>query len=224
MSAAIEPLGGGKTAFVLGIGNLLPAPVGSAPAVLHHNWGFTVQSGTSSTDLVLKAVNRGAVIATTAGRSATDPSFAVQTCSADPQTGQNTCTSQYVEGQYTATGVRFVLDNAAAKLVSGAVVFPSGQGINVSPGASDVLWFTNGAGGDVMGAEDFVVPRGVVEVGVAPAGTPLEDVVLDAVRDAPGGAVTVSLPRPAAGSYVVVARACHGEQCGPLTSRPVTVS
>lgn len=225
-TASIVPLGGGKIAFDLGIGNLAPG-VGSAPAVTHHNWEFSAASpdGETATTLSLKAINRGGVIAASSGGAADQPVFSLNSCEPDPQTGQNTCTATYVDGAYTATGVRFLLENTAVSALSGWTISPTGQGINVSPGASDALWFTNGAGGDTMGAEEFVVPTSVVRVGVAPAGTSLDEVALTTSKDVPGTAFNLKLPRPTTpGSYVVVAQACHADVCSPRTAKTVTVS
>ncbi len=219
--ASITPLGGGRIAFDLAIANM-PPTVGSAPAVTHHNWEFAATSpdGESSTTLSLKAINGGAVIA----GAVNTPSFSLNTCTPDPQTGQNTCTASYIDGAYSATGVRFLLDNAAISAFSGWSITPTGQGINVSPGASDVLWFTNGTGGDTMGADEFLVPDAVVKVGIAPAGTAPADVPLARTVDVPGSSWSTKLARPAvAGDYVVVAQACHGDVCSPLVSKAVKV-
>lgn len=219
-TATITPLGGGKIAFELGLGNLAPT-VGSAPAVTHQNWEFTAASpdGEQAVTLSLKAIKGGAV---NAGKVA-DPSFSLNTCSPDPQTGQNTCTPSYVDGEYTDKGVRFLLDKSAVSAYSGWSINPSGQGINVSPGASDLLWFTNGAGGDTMAAQEYVVPQSVVRVGVAKAGTALGDVDLSTVVDVPGTTWRTTLPPVPAGSYVIVAQACHGDVCSPRTSKPFVV-
>lgn len=225
VSASITALGDGTTAFELGIGNFAPA-AGSPPAVLHHNWGFSVTRGTTVQTFVLKAVNRGAVIASGLdGSSAPDaPSFALQTCTPDPQTGQNTCTSQYLAGEVTADAVRFLVPTASLQ-GPGATVAAAGQGFNTSYGASDVLWTTNGLGGDTMaGGAAFTMPTAEVRLGLAPAGTPVDAVALTDAKDLTGTAFSTTLPRPAAGSYVLVAQACHGDTCGPRTSRAVTVS
>ncbi len=224
VGASITQLGGGVSAFDLKIANMAPT-VGSLPAVLHHNWDFEVVNGSTVTALALKAINRGAVIASALeGGSVDAASFALQTCTADEQTGQNTCTSEYIDGSYSDTGVRFLVDNARIGLVGGSSVVPGENGINVSVGASDVIWFTNGSGGDTMAASKYVAPQAVVELGIAPAGTPVEDVVLSTVAPVKGKAFTANLPKGTPGeTAVVVARACHDGLCGPLASKSVLI-
>lgn len=224
VGGTIQALGGGVTRFTMEIGNMGPGGV-SVPGVVHHSWDLSVVTGAKGSDVTLKAINGGAVIyGALEGGSPEAPSFAVQNCAPDPQTGQNTCTSTYISGAFTAAGVTFDVPNTLIGLQTGSLVYAGEYGMFTNLGASDVIWFSGPNGTESVLHANYAVPAGDVLVGLAPAGTPVEEVELTTTVPVKGTAYTTTLPKPAAGDYVVVAQACHGGVCGPLTSKAVTVS
>jgi hypothetical protein len=223
VGGTIQALGGGKTRFTMEIANMGPGGV-TAPGVLHHSWDLSVVTGTNGSDVTLKAINGGAVTySALEGAGPETPSFAVQNCAPDPQTGQSTCTSTYITGAYSDAGVAFDVPNTLIGLQTGSVVFAGENGMFSNFGASDVIWLSGPTGTEAVSHADYDVPAGDVRIGVAPAGTPLEEVVLTSTVPVKGTAYSVTLPKPAPGDYVVVVQACHGGTCGPLTSKAAKV-
>lgn len=218
----ITALGGGVTRFSMLIDNMGPGGA-SLPGVIHHSWDLSVVNGEKVTDVTLKGINRGAVLASAEGGSLDQASFAVQTCSADASTGQNTCTSTYVTGAFTDAGVDIDVPNTLIGLQSGSLVLPGENAMYTNIGFSDALWFSGPNGTESVTHADYVAPVGEVKLGVAPAGTPVEDVVLDSSAVVKGTAWTTTLAKPEPGDYVVVAQACHAGVCGDKVSKAATV-
>ena len=224
VGGSITALGGGVTRFTMDIANMGPGGA-TVPAVVHHSWDLSVANGDKVTDVALKAINGGAVIAGSLdGGSPEAPSFAVQNCAPDPQTGSNTCTSTYVEGAYTVEGVSFDVPNTLIGLQSGSKIFSGENGMYTNFGASDVIWLSGPNGTEGVQHAEYVAPAGDVKIGIAPAGTAVDDVALTTTVPVKGKAYTATLAKPTAGSYVVVAQACHGGVCGPKVSKAHTVS
>jgi len=224
VGGSITALGGGVTRFTMEIANMGPGGV-TPPAVLHHSWDLSVVNGDKRTEVALKAINGGAVIGGSLGGGSPEaPSFAVQNCAPDPQTGSNTCTSTYIDGAYSAAGVSFDVPNTLIGLQSGSRVISGENGLYTNVGASDVIWLSGPNGTEGVQHAEYVVPAGDVKIGLAPAGTAVDDVALTTTAPVKGKAYAATLPKPAAGSYVVVAQACHGGVCGPKVSKALTVS
>lgn len=221
VGGTITAAGAGVTRFTMAIGNMGPGAT-SLPAVMHHTWGFAVVNGDRAAEFSLQALNGGAVQATVLeGATPADDVFQLVTCPPDDNTA---CTSTPLTGAITDQGVSFDVPNTAVGIATGSLITSAGNGLQTNLAASDLAWLNGPIGTEAVAPEDLAVPAGDVKVGVAPAGTAVEDVALTTTAPVKGKAYTVTLPRPAAGQHVVVVQACHGGVCGPRTSKVVTVS
>lgn len=208
----------------VGVGNMPPSLDGT-PLALYFNWSILVSdaNGANSKEFLLQA-NR----APGSGLPATDPVFKVMTCV--PGTGASTCTvSSTVTGTFDSTGLSVTVPTAAIGANTGSIISvgPNNLVSTVGAGAPAVgdAWFTN-LGGDSMSHDDYIVAGPSVKLGIAPAGTNPAAVALTktATVASNGSAFASTLPKPAAGSYVLVAEACYtGADC-VLSSTDITVA
>lgn len=203
---------------------------GGTPEVINYNW--PVKVGETSYELNATAQGTGAeltcgVVFACTGGNVGGKRFSLNVCAPDPQTGQNTCAVNAVPGEITATSVIWhITTTTATALAGGDVVIEPDGNIASSYSLSGVLWNTGGTGGDTMGQDsEFIFPAGKVSLGLAPAGTPLADVVLGTtVKVKNNLTFTGSLAKPAAGSYILVGQAASGGAPSERVSIPVTVA
>lgn len=210
----------------------LPAVLGGTPEILNYNWPVAV--GTFEVALhawrstLVGDVACGLVFQACPAQEpgAGTPRFSLNTCEYNQSTNRNECISVAVPGDFTASGVVWNVPRSTFGAAAGATLTPAAA-IASSVGFHPLIWFTNGLGGDTMSWDSsFTVAPATVRVGIAPADTADADVPLTAAPTvkSSSGNFTTTLPRPAPGSYKVVAKACLGgpETCG-LVSRTVEV-
>lgn len=108
---------------------------------------------------------------------------------------------------------------------AGSMISSPREGVVSSTGIAGCVSYRN-TGGDFMAVGDYVVPEETVQLGIAPAGTPVSDVPLTsaATLGAEGSSFSGSLGAPGKpGDYVVVARACYVPDVCGVKSMTVTV-
>jgi hypothetical protein len=228
LSASITAVSPKALDFELEIGDL---PEGGMDEIINYNWPLTI--GTSTIELNAHSAATGAeltcgVIFLCDGGNVGQPRFAVNVCAINPDTGQNTCAVTAVPGEITANSLIWHVNTSQASGLSGGdVELETGQ-VAASLSASGVTWYTNGNLGDLMAGESlFAFPAPNVSFGIAPAGTNVDAVALTSTvkANATSGNFSGSLSKPAAGSYILVAQACFGEDnCSARNSTPVTVA
>ena len=213
----------GKINFTLEIGDQ-PATLNGMPETVAYYWDITVQNGESSSSYELWAARS----AQWAAAGSTNPIFRRYVCVLDPTTGQNTCgTAVNVTGKMADGVVEWQLNASQINAQAGSVI--TGTAIEVSPTAAGAVWgVVRLDGSGASQSEQFDVPGATVKLGIAPAGTPVENVVLDGVGSVNTSTQTFSgaLDKPAAGpgNYIVVAEACFGADNCALSSTPLTVA
>jgi hypothetical protein len=211
----------GKINFTLGIGDQ-PATLNGIPETVAYLWDITVTSPSgSASNFELWAARS----AQWAAAGATEPVFRRYICTAG--TASNDCGSATtVTGRMQDGVVEWQVPVADISATPGSVI--SSSSIEVSPTAAGAVWGVlrldgSGASQD----EEYTVPGPTVKLGIAPAGTPAEQVLVTA--NAPVNLNTSAfagiVAKPAQpGNYIVVAEACYtGADC-VRSSTPVTVA
>lgn len=205
-------------------------PDGGMDEIVNYNWPVKVGDATYELNAHSQATGAeltcGVIFACTGGNVG-GARFSLNVCAPDPSTGQNTCAVNPIAGEFTATSVIWHVTSATATALAGGdqVIEPSGA-ISAALSASGVTWYTNGNGGDTMSQDsEFFFPAGKVSLGLAPAGTPLNDVVLGTtVKVKNNLTFTATLPKPAAGSYILVGQAAFAGAGSDRVSTPITVA
>ncbi|HYT30612.1 MAG TPA: hypothetical protein VEN82_07525 [Actinomycetota bacterium] len=140
------------------------------------------------------------------------------------------CTLAALQGTLASGVVQIVLPMSDVGAVPGSVI-SSGHSLGTAPtiastfSPSALLFYDTG--GDDAVAADYTTP-GAVKLGIAPSTVPPNQV--DASTPAtvgPTGAYKGSLPKPAPGTYVVVAKSCNGSGAAlvcAIASKIVTVT
>lgn len=158
-AATVTVVGDEALAFGLQVADM-PAVVNGSPEFIHYNWDISVESADGTTKAyALQAIRTAQWEHLSDGQPPSDqPVFRLNTCSPDATTGQNTCTVTYTpEGSFSAEGLEMILPYEIIKAAPGDIVMTTAQ-INASAGAAGLVWYTNGVGGDLMWADDFVIP------------------------------------------------------------------
>lgn len=226
-SATIQAVNPREVSFALTLAD--PTPATGVPEAISYGWEFradnavyTLQAHRSATASELLC---GAVFVCPG-----DPdnigngNFRLNVCSTDPDTGQNTCSGTAVDGEITEDAIVFTVDSRDIGARDGATINPGDTAINSSASASGMYWYTNGNGGDTMPMySSYVVPEAVTRIGIAPAGTPIDQVELTETAEtrSSGGFDLELAVEP--GEHVVVAQACFGPDNCDLASVDVTV-
>ena len=102
----------------------------------------------------------------------------------------------------------------------------SGAPASTRAGIHQIVWLESPQYDSFTVREPYTIPGNLVELGIAPAGTPEDAVPLTvkATVNNTTGAFSGSLPKQATpGEYVVVAKACFGPQSCGLSSTTITV-
>lgn len=196
--ATIELVGGRNLVFTFNIGDQPPAPVGASPTI-NYNWGLVVNG--VDTGLFLSAGRAGL----DGINPSTDPIFNLSQNSEDGFLHVATLTGKMADGV-----VQWTVPMGLLGAQPGSVIGSYGE---VAPGSHGgvpgVITYYNNTGGDAITVDDYKVP-GSVMLGIAPAGTPIEEISATtpaSLRNT--GAFSGQLPLPTEpGTYTVVAVAC----------------
>jgi hypothetical protein len=188
-----------------------PIPtLGGLPDVIHYHWDLVVD-GTAVT-LQAQSNSLGGSVIDLA--PAVGPRFSQQTCTTNATTGQGECTSTPVEGTFDDTGLSWFVPLSSINAGPGSVIRSGEDAINASAGASGLLWYTSGLGGDVMNPKTHTLPTPVVTIGAAAtAAEAVADVPVTLTKD--GRFTRVLTGAPSTG--VAVMTACLGEVCTTAT-------
>lgn len=114
-------------------------------------------------------------------------------------------------GTMTAAGITIELPYSRVGIAPGSLVEP-GSAVGCGGGICTTVWaglLFNNAGGDSGFLAGYKVP-GEVMVGIAPAGTPPNQVVTDTPAEPGTGGQWTATTAAAPGSHIVVARSCWG--------------
>lgn len=221
--ASPDPLKPNLT-FTLGVANQ-PPMLNGTPEGLNYLWYVYVEGE----PFVLWAARSSQFAA---GGPSADPVFELRKCEPAPVGGSPIChTVATLEG-VMADGVvqwQVPMSRIGAKPFSvvGSQRIHTVWGVSGPDAVSRQLAYYYWSG-DQMRGPGYRVPAPVVEVGIAPAGTPAESVELtDTAEVDDAGSFSAMIPAPAEpGEYVVVARACVGwawmGNCG-LATTTVTI-
>lgn len=184
------------------------------PEVVHYSFFFGVGPGGEEAQFLLQAL-RTAV----ANQPNAEPMFRLLRFN-----GTSCCTPvQFVQGTMTEQEIAWTVPMGPLGVTPGSTItaHPIGtRAIQIQLGASGAQWLNNGQPDFMYIDNDYEVPGARVSIGVAPEGTPVEQVALTGTTTLNGGSFAGVLPRPAAaGRYVVVAKACYtSTSCGTAST------
>jgi hypothetical protein len=198
---------------------------GGIPETFQYNWDVSIDGGApNGTNWSIKTMRSQARV-----NQNLNPYAAIFTCTMapPPQTGFTCAVNRTIPVVYDEADGRIRLTVPLA-------------GIKATPGSTIDAWARNGepvwvrtsaAGAqtgfvtaDDMTHDTYTVPKGSVQLALAPAGTPEGNVDFSkAATLAANGNFTGSLTAPGPGSYDVWAKACFAENCG-TASTSVTIA
>lgn len=175
-----------------------PLPVDSTVPGVTYIWAFEVSTRS---------------VTLTAGTSTDDGemTFAWQNCHGSG----GDCSGGNLDGEYAGGVLTWFAPTSVIGVAGGSQLTSFGRraGIFATPLGSRATAF------DSADPVPYVVPRATVQLGVAPAGTAADDVVLDTVVTAGAdGSFNATLPLAEGDGGVVAARACFDATCGAVTS------
>jgi len=189
-----------RLTYAIEVYDMLPGLGQSGPA-----YGYTLPIAVDGDDTAVRflaAGNAGANFPPAAG-----PWRALCTAPA----GSYSCPTP-LAGTMDAGGITIQLPYSSAGIQPGSVVEP-GSAVGCGGGICTTVWagvLFNNTGGDNGFLVGYKVP-GEVKVGIAPAGTPPDQVAASTVATVNAdGTWTASLAAPGPGQHIVVARSCWG--------------
>ena len=211
-SASITPLNATTLRFTIALENgIEQGDLWGFPEAYHYQWDVLVTQGSTTSESTIQALRTSQYH----GAGTTDPAFNVNTCVTNETTGQGECTGTTVSGAFTANGIDIDVPLSVLAAKPGAVLSQGEFGIVSTLGASGALWFNNVGGDQMVNLASYTVPVPSVTVGIAPAGTPDEEVSQEYTTTTTSTFknFTAQLPAQASGTYRIVARACYEEAC-----------
>lgn len=189
---------------------------GGIPEGFQYNWDISVDGGVANggDEWSIKAMRSGQGVQVGA-----NPWAFLYRCVRDATTGNFTCTRQA-----PALAVSFS-ESAGAITITvpmNRIGAEGGSKIEAWARNGDPMWIRPSAGGaqtpgitvDGTAHDPYDVPGTTVQLGIAPAGTPVGAVAFSTLASVSGGSFSGALAKPGSGSYDVWAKACFGTNCG----------
>lgn len=211
--------------------NQPPLVVGTVPEILRYRWAFTVTTGGKTTEVMLMAYRSSTSTNALQGfpHKSADPFFEVHVCPGGGNCQHFYGTSGSMENGIVAWDLPLGMDSTQGQIgghtgsmITGEVGHPG------TPRDFPVVAEAAAPGILILSVLDrmavdtaYAVPGPGVRIGIAPAGTPPENVPLTVPGTVTSlGAFTGHLPTPdTPGEYTIVAQACHGtNSCGIATT------
>lgn len=199
--------------FTFLVGDMLPDPVNSAPGLIF-TWDLVVDG---KPGFFLQAGRVGTASALTPPSG--EPAFGVFENGEDGFSEVGAVTGELGGGV-----VRWIVPLSMVGAKSNSTI---GQGRDVPTGSAigvpGYVYFNDNLGGDAITLDAVTLP-GTVQLGIAPGGTPADQVATTTTAALKSGKIDSVLPAPAPGDYIVVARTCSAADDCTLASTDVTVS
>jgi hypothetical protein len=198
---------------------------GGLPDSVQYNWDIAVNGGVPAggTSWSIKSARTSQYYQT----GSVEPYAGVHSCVRNPDTGVYSCTAR--------ANVPAVFDPSSSEIrISVPLsVIQAGAGADITawPRNGDPVWVqpaalgavTPGVTFDGAGHEEYTVPTRTVRLGIAPAGTPVQNVSFSKVATVNGsGGFSGTVTAPSAGSFDAWARACFGATCDARSDRVQT--
>lgn len=204
--------------FTMKIGDAIPAVFG-VPEAVHYSFFFGVGQDGNDAQFLLQSLRTAA-----ANQPSANPMFRLLRFN-----GTSCCTPvASVPGTMTGDEITWTAPLSQMGLQPGSTItgHPVGtRQIQIQLGASGVQWLNNGQPDFMFIDTEYEVPGPSVTIGVAPAGTPVDEVPLTASATVSGGSSFVgAIPAPGPGSYVVVAKACYTSTSCGVSSTTIDVT
>lgn len=204
--------------FSVGIADEVPGAFG-VPEVMHYGWAFGVGEDGSGGYWLLQAVRTAQAV-----QAGADPMFRLMQFRAD-----GTCCDPRaaLTGTMALGKVTWTVAMSRISATTGTLLTPHpARPVQVQIGASAQQWLNSGQPDQMFYEDTYAIPGITVQLGVAPAGTPLDQVNLtvNANVTQSTGAFSGAVPKPASpGSYVVVAKACFVAGVCGMGSTTITI-
>jgi hypothetical protein len=211
-SASITPLSATMLRFTINLNNgISPGDLWGVPEVYHYQWDILVTQGTTTSESTLQALRTSQYH----GAGTTEPAFNVNTCVTNETTGQGECTGTPVTGSFADNAIDIDVPLATLAAKPGAILSQGDASIVSTVGVSGLVWFTNLGGDQMTNLADYTIPAPTVSVGVAPAGTPDEDVAqtTTATANSTFKTFTAQLAPQTSGTHRIVAKGCYQDAC-----------